>query len=90
MIARSTASKNCGVGSDGTERIDAAGHQKSKSMDRITWIWTEHHVAGRGDRLGHIGKALFGAECRNDLGLRIEFHAEAAVVIGGLRLAQAE
>src|SRR6516165_7700732 len=74
-MARSTASKNCGVGSEG--------------MDRIAWIRTENDIAGRGNRLRHIGKAFLGAQSRDDLGLRIEFHAEASVVIGRLRLAQA-
>ena len=68
---------------------DAARHQKSEGVDRIARIWTEDHVARRGDRLRDIGETLLRAQRRDDLGLRIELHAEAPVVIGGLGLAQA-
>ena len=67
----------------------AARHQKSEGMNRIARIGTQHDVAGRGDRLRHVGKAFLRAQRRNDLGFRIELHAEAPGVIGGLRLAQA-
>ncbi len=67
----------------------AAGHQKSKRMNRVAWIGTENDVPGRGDRLGHIGKALLGAKRRHDLGLRVEFDAETAAVIGRLSFSQA-
>ncbi len=67
----------------------AAGHEKSEGMNRITWIRTQHHVAGRGDRLGDVSKALLRAQRGDDLGLRIEFHAETPAVIGRLGLAQA-
>ena len=46
-------------------------------------------VARRGDRLRDIGEAFLGAERRDDLGVGIELHAEAARVIGRLRAAQA-
>ena len=47
------------------------------------------HVARRGDRLRHVGEALLGAQRGDDLRLGVELHAEAARVVGGLRLAQA-
>ena len=58
-------------------------------MDRIARIGTQHDVAGRGDGLRHIGKALLRAQRRDDLAFRIEFDAKAPGVIGRLRLAQA-
>ena len=58
-------------------------------MNRIARIGTQHHVTGRGDGLRHVGKALLGAQRRDNLGLGIELHPEAPAVIGGLRLAQA-
>ena len=67
----------------------ATGHQKAEGVNWITRIGAQHHVARRGDRLGHVGKALFRPQRRDDLGLGIEFHAEAPVIIGRLRLAQA-
>ena len=67
----------------------AAGHQESEGVDRIARIGTQHDVAGRGDRLRHVGKAFLRAQRRDDLGFRIEFHAKAPGVIGRLRLAQA-
>ena len=67
----------------------AARHQEAEGVDRIARIGAQHDVAGRGDRLRHVGKAFLRAERRHDLGVRIELHAEAARVIGRLRLAQA-
>ena len=67
----------------------AARHQEAEGVDRIARIGAQHDVAGRGDRLRHIGKAFLRAQRRDDLGVRIEFHAEPPRVIGGLRLAQA-
>ena len=67
----------------------AAGHQKTEGVDRVGRIGHQHHVARRRDRLRHIGKTLFRAERGDDLGLRIEFYAEAARVIARLRAAQA-
>ncbi len=58
-------------------------------MDRIGRIGHQHDVAGRGDRLRHVGEALFRAERGDDLRIRIELHAEAALVIIGLGAAQA-
>ena len=68
---------------------DAAGHQKAEGVDRIGRIGPQHHVARRGDRLRHVGEALLRAQRDDDLGLGIELHPEAAVVIGGLGAAQA-
>ena len=67
----------------------AARHQEAEGMDRVARIGAQDDVARRGDRLRDIGKAFLRAERRDDLGVRIELHAEAARVIGGLRLAQA-
>ncbi len=67
----------------------AARHQKAEGVNRIARIGAQHDVAGRGDRLRHIGKAFLRAQRRHDLGVRIEFYAEPPPVIGGLRLAQA-
>ena len=66
----------------------AAGHQKAEGMDRITRVRHQHDVARRGDRLRHIGKAFLGAKRGDDLGIGIELHAEAAVVVGRLRTTQ--
>ncbi len=69
----------------GGHRADhAAGHQETECMDRIAGIGHQHHVAGCGDRLRHVGEAFLGAQGRDDLGLRVELHAEAALVIGCL------
>ena len=57
-------------------------------MDRIARVGHQHDVARRGDRLGDVGEAFLGAERRDDLGVGIELHAEAAGVIAGLGAAQ--
>ena len=44
---------------------------------------------GRGDGLGQVGQPLLRPQRRDDLGLRVQLHPEAAVVIAGQRLAQA-
>ena len=67
----------------------AAGHQEAEGVDRIARIGHQHDVARRGDRLRHVGEAFLGAERGDDLGVRIELHAEAPRVIGRLRAAQA-
>ena len=67
---------------------DAARHQEAEGVDRIARIGHQHDVARRGDRLRDVGEAFLGAERGDDLGVRIELHAEAARVIGGLRAAQ--
>ena len=66
----------------------AARHQEAEGMDRVARVRHQHDVARRGDRLRHIGEAFLGAERGDDLGLGIELHAEAALVIGGLGPAQ--
>ena len=68
---------------------DAARHQEAEGVDRIGGIGREHHVAGRGDRLRHIGEALLRAQRDDDLRLGIELHAETTGVIAGLGAAQA-
>src|SRR4051794_18623911 len=57
-----------------------ARHQKAEGVNWIARVRTENDVAGRGDRLGHVGKALLGAERRHHLGIRIEFDPKAALV----------
>ncbi|MDF9864667.1 hypothetical protein M2437_003649 [Methylorubrum pseudosasae] len=58
-------------------------------MDRVARVRHQHHVAGRGDRLGHVGEALLRAERRHHLRVRVEAHPEAALVVAGLGAAQA-
>ena len=53
-------------------------------MDRVARVGHQHHIAGRRDRLGHVGEALLGAQRGDDLGLGIELDAETPLVIGGL------
>ncbi len=67
---------------------DAAGHQEAEGVDRIGRVRAEDDVARRGDGLRHVGEAFLGAEGRDDLRLRVQLHAEAAGVIGGLRAAE--
>ena len=67
----------------------AARHQEAEGVNRVARIRAQHDVAGRGDRLRHVGKAFLRAERGDDLGVRIELHAEPPRVIGRLRLAQA-
>ena len=74
----------------GRHRADhAARHQEAEGVDRIARVGHQHDVARRGDRLRHVGEAFLGAERGDDLGVGIELHAEAALVIGGLGAAQA-
>jgi hypothetical protein len=88
-IARSSGGKERIVRLDRDRADHAAGHQEAESMDRIGRVRAQDHVAGRGDRLRHIGKALLGAERRNNLGIRVQLDAETAGIIGGLRAAKA-
>ena len=67
----------------------AAGDDEAVGMDRIAGVGHQHDVARRGDRLREIGEALLRAQRDDDLALGIELDAEAARVIGRLRLAQA-
>ncbi len=67
----------------------AAGHEEAEGVDRVARVRHQHEVAGRRDGLRHVGEAFLGAERGDDLLLGIELHAEAAAVIGRLRLAQA-
>ena len=72
------------------DRADhAARHQEAEGMDRVARVRAEHDVARRRDRLRDVGKPLLGAERRDHLRVGVELHAEAAAVIGRLRLAQA-
>ena len=88
MIARSTASKKLRRRLRRHRADHAARHQEAEGVDRIARIRAQDDVAGRGDRLRDVGKALLRAQRRHDLGVRIELHAKAPRVIGGLRLAQ--
>ena len=62
-----------------------AGHDEAERVDRIGRVRRQDHVARRGDRLRQVGEAFLRAERRDDLRVGIELHAEAAVIIGGLR-----
>ena len=68
---------------------DAARHDEAEGVDRIGRVRAQDHVAGRGDRLRHVGEAFLGTERRHDLRVGIELHAEAAGIIVGLGAAQA-
>ncbi len=68
---------------------DAARHQEAEGVDRIGGVRDQHDIARRGDRLGHVGEALFRAEGGDHLRLGIELDAEPARVIAGLRAAEA-
>ena len=68
---------------------DAARHDEAELVDRIGRVRHQDDVAGRGDGLRHVGEAFLGAERGDDLRVGIELHAEAALVIGALRPAQA-
>ncbi|MHC2693548.1 hypothetical protein ACVME9_006039 [Bradyrhizobium liaoningense] len=73
----------------GRHRADhTARHQKAEGMNRIARVRTEDDVAGRGDRLRHIGKAFLRTQRRHHLGFGIELHAETAGVVAGLGPAQ--
>ena len=63
----------------------AARHDEAELVDGIGGVRHQDHVARPGDRLRHIGEAFLGAERGDDLGLRVELHAEAARVVGALR-----
>ena len=88
LTARSSAPKEAGVGLDRDRADGAARHQKPENVDRIGGIGNDDDVAWRGDRLRDIGEAFLRAERGDDLRLRIELHAEAALVVSGLRAAQ--
>ena len=67
----------------------APDKQEAELVDRIGRVRHQDHVARRGDGLRHVGEAFLRAERGDDLRLGIELHAEAALVVGGLRAAQA-
>ena len=71
---------------DATDR--STGHQEAESVNRIGRVRTQNHVARRGDRLRHVGKAFLGAERCHDLRVGVERNAEAPGVVAGLGLAQ--
>ncbi len=77
------------IGLDLHRADDAARHDEAEGVDRIGRVRAQDHVAGRGDRLRHIGEALLGAERGDDLRVGIELHAEAAGIVIRLRAAQA-
>ena len=67
----------------------AAGDDEAVGMDRIAGVGHQHDVARRGDRLREIGETFLRAQRDDDLVLGIELDAEAARIVGRLRLAQA-
>jgi hypothetical protein len=67
----------------------ASGHDEAVGVDRIGGVGADDHVPGRGQGLGQVGEALLGAHGGDDLGVRVELHPEAALVIAGHGPAQA-
>jgi hypothetical protein len=66
-----------------------ARYDEAEAVDGIGRVGGQHRVAGRGDRLGKVGEALLATESDDDLPVRVELDAEAALVIGRLGFAQA-
>jgi hypothetical protein len=67
------------------ERADhTARHDETEGVNGICGVRTKDHVARRGDRLRHVGKAFLGSERRNNLCFGIELDAKSALVIGRL------
>jgi hypothetical protein len=58
-----------------------ARHDEAEGVDGISRVRAQDHVAGRCNRLRHIGKAFLRAQCCHDLRVRIELHAETAGII---------
>ncbi len=70
-------------------RMAAPDNDEAELVDRIGRVGHQDHVARRGDGLRQVGEAFLRPQRGDDLRLGIELHAEAALVIGGLRAAQA-
>ena len=68
----------------GRRADDAARHQEAEGVDRIGRIGNQDHVARRGDGLRHVCEALLGAQSSDDLRVRVQRDAEAALIIIGL------
>ena len=67
-----------------------AGHDEAVGVDRIGGVRADNHITGRRQGLGEIGEALFRPQGGHHLGLGIELHAEATLVIAGHGPAQAD
>ncbi len=67
----------------------AARHQEAEGVDRVARIGHQHDIARPGDGLRHVGEALLGPQRCDDLGVGVELHAEAALVIMRLGPTQA-
>ena len=65
-----------------------SGDDEPEFMNWVSWIGHENHVARSGNGLRHVGETFLGPERRNDLGIRVQGHAEALFVIGCLRAPQ--
>jgi len=63
-------------------------HDEAERMNRIGWIRAKHDIAGRRDRLRHIGEAFLGTKRRNDLCIRVELHTKTTRIILCLRTAK--
>ena len=73
----------------GRNRTDnTPGHDETESVDGIARIRHKDDITRRCDRLGHVGKSLFRTQCRDNLGVRVQLHAEPAGVIFSLGLTQ--
>jgi alanine-synthesizing transaminase len=71
----------------GNPDLDAPRHVIEKLVETAGKPRTDRYSASKGDRLGHVGEALLGAERRHDLGVGVEGHAEAALVAFGFLMA---
>ncbi len=60
-------------------------HEEAERMNWIGWIRAKYDIAGRSDRLRHIGEAFLGAKRSHNLRIRVELHAETARIILCLR-----
>ena len=72
----------------GDEAGRGAGNDEAELMDRVRRVGHQDGVAGAGNSLGQIGQPFLGAQRGHHLGLRVELHAKAAIIITGQRLTQ--
>ena len=75
-------------GSEGTERMTPPAMRKPKAWIGYDGFGTSTTSPGAGYRLRHIGEAFLRAERRHNLGVGVQLHAEAALVIARLCAAQ--
>ncbi len=73
-------------GGDGAHR--STRDDEAELMDGIRRVWHQNRVTRGGDGGGEVGEALLGAQRGDHLRLRVQLHAEAALIIGRLGAAQ--